>query len=245
MAPISATAEHYLAELNPYVGQLADQLVSSLRDDRHSIDAQQFALLERMLSYATTAEQQLTEQQARIAYLESLSMTDELTGLHNRRGFDDAMKRTLSAANRYGEAGILAFFDLDQFKRVNDEHGHDAGDRCLRRVASVLSDNTRLTDSIARLGGDEFVVVLARTSAEDGERRAHHLQEALQLAMADSPEFEVCDGASLGTAPFDRDSDPNSVFQAADRAMYKNKAARGQRAVVALYPAPSRLSKAR
>ena len=245
MAPFSATAEHYLAELNPYVGQLADQLVSSLRDDRHRIDAQQFALIERMLSYATTAEQQLTEQQARIDYLESLSMTDELTGLHNRRGFDDAMKRTLSAASRYGEAGVLAFFDLDQFKRVNDEHGHDAGDRLLRRVAAVLNDNTRLTDSIARLGGDEFVAVLARTNAEDGTRRALHLQEVLQKAMADSPEFAVCKGASLGTAPFDRDSDPRAVFQAADRAMYRDKAVRGQQAVVALYPVPSRLSNGR
>jgi len=237
MAPISATAEHYLAELNPYVGPLADKLVSSLRDDHHSIDAQQLALIERMLSYAATAEQQLTEQQARIAYLESLSMTDELTGLNNRRGFDHAMKRSLSSASRYGEAGVLAFFDLDHFKRVNDEHGHDAGDQLLCRVAAVLSDNTRLTDSIARLGGDEFAVILVRTSVEDGTRRAHHLQDVIQKAMTECPEFSSCEGASLGTAPFDGTSDAGSVFQAADRAMYSDKAARGPSAVVALYPA--------
>jgi diguanylate cyclase (GGDEF)-like protein len=123
------------------------------------------ALVEQALALAEEREAQLRAQESRIRELESLSVTDPLTGLLNRRGFQEAMERTLAACRRHGEDGVLAYIDLDGFKQVNDSFGHGAGDTMLRHVAALLTRTVRATDYIARLGGDEFAIVFTNTTS--------------------------------------------------------------------------------
>jgi diguanylate cyclase (GGDEF)-like protein/PAS domain S-box-containing protein len=101
-----------------------------------------------------TVERELTEEREREA------MTDALTGIANRRAVEEALRKEWARAERAGTPLSLAMFDIDHFKRVNDEHGHLAGDEVLKRVAASLSSAARLTDTVARWGGEEFLAVL-------------------------------------------------------------------------------------
>ena len=118
------------------------------------------APLERVLVYAAEAEQKLADREQHIAYLQDLSLTDELTGLYNRRGFVEDFSRALTAAKCFGHEGMLLYCDLDDLKSVNDNFGHAAGDAMLRHAANMLKDSIREIDIVGRLGGDEFAVAL-------------------------------------------------------------------------------------
>jgi GGDEF domain-containing protein len=144
----------------------------SIRDNGKGMDLAQRTLVERALAVAAEAEQRLAEQSRRIAVLEMLTLTDEITGLLNRRGFNREMRRILADAKRYDERGILCFIDLDDFKTINDVFGHMAGDRVLNTIGRLLQLQVRENDVVARLGGDEFALVLAKCDQEDGMRRA-------------------------------------------------------------------------
>ncbi len=95
-----------------------------------------------------------------------LSRTDSLTGLMNRRAFNEQVEAEIVRARRYGRPFSLAYMDLDDFKEINDAYGHDAGDRVLRTVARTLDGSLRSTDFVARLGGDEFAILLPETGVE-------------------------------------------------------------------------------
>lgn len=183
-------------------------------------------LLKQILSYATDARKTIAEQEARIRYLESLSVTDELTGLANRRGFNEALRRTLALSRRHHSYGALAYIDLDGFKAINDTHGHDAGDALLCRVADILSREIRNTDIVARLGGDEFAVLLVEADPEQSADRITRLQRALNRAFAVYGGRELPIRASIGHVTYDPESDADTLLRDADRLMYKNKRGR-------------------
>src|SRR5687767_9429642 len=103
---------------------------------------------------------QLAAAQARIAELEAKADTDALLDIPNRRGFERELRRSLAYVRRYSASAALIYLDLDQFKPVNDRHGHAAGDRVLQAVAVALRRSVRESDVVARLGGDEFGVLL-------------------------------------------------------------------------------------
>src|SRR5258708_38522779 len=98
----------------------------------------------------------LQQQRGRMEYRESLSVTDELTQIKNRRGFMTDLQRALAESKRNGNGGVLLMIDLDGFKAINDTHGHAAGDEVLIHAAGVLNGHIRPSDTVARLGGDEF-----------------------------------------------------------------------------------------
>jgi diguanylate cyclase (GGDEF)-like protein len=190
-------------------------------------------LVERALQAAAEVEQRLVAQSHRIAYLEALSVTDELTGLLNRRGFEEAFHRALVAAGRYGDEGVLIACDLDDFKRVNDRYGHFAGDAVLRQVANLLKNQIRDTDFIARLGGDEFAVILVPTGWRNGVKRAQTLARALNDLVVHLDEQAITVNASIGVerfGPNDRDTD--TLLARADMAMYLNKRRRASIGIV-------------
>ncbi|MFQ5763559.1 MAG: GGDEF domain-containing protein, partial [Rhodospirillales bacterium] len=135
------------------------------------------------LAEAETAERTMAEQRDRLARLEDLAATDELTGLLNRRGFEAALARAMAGARRYHEKGVLVFIDLDGFKPVNDTYGHAAGDEVLRQVSRLLAESVRATDFVGRLGGDEFAVVLTRTDWEAGLKRAEAFDQLVNGAV--------------------------------------------------------------
>ena len=104
---------------------------------------------------------------------------DPLTGLLNRRGFEKELSRVLATARRYDEQGVLIYLDLDDFKRVNDNYGHSAGDEMLKQVACFLDKSVRRSDYVARLGGDEFAILLIKISDMNGILRAEIMNRRL------------------------------------------------------------------
>ncbi len=184
------------------------------------------ALVTEMLNFAAQAEQRIAEQDARIHRLESLSMTDELTGLLNRRGFSFGLNRALQSARRYSEEGILAFIDLDNFKPINDTYGHEAGDLILRRTGEILTGNVRKTDLVSRLGGDEFAVLLVHSQRRDGLARIAILDEKLNSTFYKYGDVRIPIRASFGAAYYSGWSESELLMRKADRAMYKNKMSR-------------------
>jgi diguanylate cyclase (GGDEF)-like protein len=164
-----------------------------------------------------------------IEHNEYLALHDELTGLPNRRLFQDRLASALERARRTGTQAALLLVDLDQFKKVNDTLGHHMGDLLLKRVGSVFLERVRRSDTVARTGGDEFCVILNEpTSREDA------LQVGTSLIDLLNQPFELCGhklriGASVGIAVFPEDAtDAEGLCIAADLRMYdfKNMAGR-------------------
>ncbi len=122
---------------------------------------------------------QLEASRARISELEARVDIDPLTDVLNRRGFERELKRSLAYVKRYGSSVALLFIDLDDFKPVNDRHGHAAGDAVLKAVAAALTKNVRASDVVARLGGDEFAVLLWNVNAPDAAAKARSLEAAI------------------------------------------------------------------
>jgi len=157
--------------------------------------------------------------------LEQLSITDELTRLHNRRFFREHLPREMKRALRTGEPLTLVLFDIDDFKRLNDRYGHAVGDAVLRRVAEVMSTHIREMDLLARYGGEEFVLLASGTRLEGGLALAEKIRVAVAAARfpifdLDGPS-EVAVTVSAGVALFR--GDERELFRSADRALYRAK----------------------
>ena len=158
-----------------------------------------------------------------------LALHDELTGLPNRRLFQDRLSSALVRARRNGSQTALLLVDLDDFKQVNDTLGHHAGDQLLKHVGRVFSDRVRRSDTVARTGGDEFSVILDDPiSREDAERVGKSLMELLKEPL-ELGNQTLRIGASVGVAVFPEDaSDEEGLCIAADLRMYAFKRRRGR-----------------
>lgn len=169
--------------------------------------------------------------------MELLSRSDPLTGVFNRRRFDETLEAQLAHARRYRKSGALLIVDVDHFKQVNDEFGHAAGDEALRAVARLLAANLRQTDTlgrdaaglVARLGGDEFALLLPETDTAGAEAVAGRLVDAMAAEPLEIGGKPVQLGVSVGAATFGEGDFPSAeeLLAAADRAMYVVKAAGG------------------
>lgn len=214
------------AEINPYVSKLASKLMKTAANAEMKFDSTGWQLITEVLSYAAAAEQRMSEQQERISFLEQLSVTDELTGIPNRRGLRSALGQTLSAAARHKETGVLGFIDLDDFKHINDVHGHMAGDTVLRFAANALKQHIRPSDVVARIAGDEFAVILKRCTAEQGLKRLRTLQKHINKGIVNYGGATIPVKCSIGVQAFDGTTDPAELIEAADQAMYHDKQTR-------------------
>jgi diguanylate cyclase (GGDEF)-like protein len=158
--------------------------------------------------------------------LASLAATDGLTGITNRRGFDQALDREWHRAKRGSGTVSLVIFDIDYFKRLNDSCGHTVGDDYLRQVAACLRANaSRPADLVARYGGEEFVVLLADTDHYGAALAAERLRasvETMSLLHPDSPFGIVTLSGGVVTMHAD-DADPSYILREADRALYEAK----------------------
>jgi diguanylate cyclase len=160
----------------------------------------------------------------RMQELQREASLDPLTGLKNRRRFEEDLRVAMARGRREGTTGAVLMLDLDHFKQVNDSYGHPAGDRMIEEVAGVLSRRTRETDTLARLGGDEFAIVLPNCGREEARMVAEAIVGAIRDHRSERPELEPIT-ASLGVALFGEDprTSTESVVSEADTAMYAAK----------------------
>lgn len=159
-----------------------------------------------------------------IEHNKHLALHDALTGLPNRRLFEDRMASALERSRRTGTQMALLVIDLDYFKQVNDTLGHHVGDLVLQRVASIYSERVRRSDTVSRTGGDEFSVILEEpTNREEAENVGAALRQLLEAPL-DLGDREVQIGASIGIAIYPEDAiDTESLCIVADRRMYEAK----------------------
>ena len=210
-------------DLGTTVDLIADRLLRDVPDEGGDDEARQQVLLERALIYAAQIERRLADQDQRIAYLQDLSRTDDLTGLMNRRGFMEQFRRALAYSRRYGHEGLLLYCDLDSFKSVNDEHGHAAGDALLQLTAKTLSGAVRECDIVGRLGGDEFAIVLVQTTWRDGLKRARTIQWGLEQTKLEFDGREIPLRVSIGYEAYGPEDAIDDLICRADMAMYYYK----------------------
>jgi diguanylate cyclase (GGDEF)-like protein/PAS domain S-box-containing protein len=191
--------------------------MAPIRDDEH-----------RVVGVATTAR----DISARVRYqqqLRFLAEHDALTGAANRRRFERDVTNQVGRARRYGESAALLLIDVDDFKRINDTHGHKAGDRALKAIVIAISGRLRDTDVFARIGGDEFAAMLPYAGAAQARAVADDLRRAVSgspIHLADA--ITVVLSISVGIALIDPETESDeSVLAAADRAMYEDKCRNG------------------
>ena len=174
--------------------------------------------------YLITQLQDISERRELARRLEFLVDHDFLTGLFNRRHFEQALELEVERAARYGAPGAVLLIDLDNFKEVNDTFGHMAGDDLLKGIGGLLRHRMRHTDTLARVGGDEFAVLLPQTNAEQAQVVADEIVKALgrQTAVLASQSIRIT--VSVGVALFDG-LGATDVLTRADLAMYEAKQA--------------------
>jgi diguanylate cyclase (GGDEF)-like protein/PAS domain S-box-containing protein len=175
--------------------------------------------------------QDISDRKAKAAQADYLMDHDALTGLFNRRRFDQELLQQVEMAARYGSGGAVLMVDLDHFKQVNDSFGHKAGDDLLRAVGAELRRRTRKTDVVARLGGDEFAVLLPQVNLEQATVVAEAIVKGVRQHSAVLAEKSIPMTASVGVVLFDDLTDAQ-LLAYADQAMFQAKEAGRDRLAV-------------
>jgi diguanylate cyclase (GGDEF)-like protein len=155
------------------------------------------------------------------------SLKDALTGVHNRKFLETTLRREVGLSHRHGTPLSLIMLDVDDFKSINDEHGHQAGDAVLQMVAQTLGACVRRTDVLARFGGDEFTILLSNTRVSGAVVAARHLLERLTCTPCPIADTILRVSPSLGVATLRKRDGHQPFFQRADAALYTAKHAGG------------------
>ncbi|MEJ6784392.1 GGDEF domain-containing protein [Aminobacter sp. Piv2-1] len=160
---------------------------------------------------------------ARSRNLEQAALTDGLTGMQNRRYFDDALREYLGEFRRIGKPVGLMILDLDHFKQVNDTYGHDVGDEVLRSVATCLKSMTRYHDVVARLGGEEFAIVAPNMDLALLQRLAERMRKAIASLEINGGSAPLSVTSSVGLALWDQEETAEEFYRRADKQLYEAK----------------------
>ncbi len=233
----SAAGHRTLASVTHYRGVPNGAVVLARLDSKKPWSGDDEAMLDAVTAQLAIALRQIADQRE----LERLSSTDGLTGLMNRRAFQESLDAAIERARRNATSGALIYVDLDNFKAINDNYGHEAGDRVLCEVTELLTSHSRGYDLVARIGGDEFVLWLDGVDFNVAKRRAGELAMVLSELSRYSGEGLPPLGASVGLVEFDpgRDEDTRQLVARADRAMYDVKAHNKQNGEVAIGAVPA------
>jgi diguanylate cyclase (GGDEF)-like protein/PAS domain S-box-containing protein len=178
------------------------------------------------------AEEARRDAEATQATLRRISVTDALTGLLNRRGFEEMVRMQQANLKRYGSPSALIAIDIDHFKHVNDTHGHAAGDGVLMAVASIFREETRLDlDLAGRVGGEEFMLLLPGSGLSGAQVLAERIRSRIGNEVLTFEGAAIRISASFGVSALSSDRAPETTIRAADKALYEAKR-RGRNCVV-------------
>lgn len=189
-------------------------------------------LISRLIAMQVEREQLLQQLAQENRQFRNVALTDPLTGLGNRRALESELQRMLANGQRNGSAVFVAYIDLDDFKHINDQYGHDAGDRFLLAISARLQQERREGDFISRIGGDEFVIFGLLTGA-DSTQAARALRE--QIFDSTRGHFDIADtvlhyqGASVGLVVAVPGEHMSELLKRADGEMYQQKKQRSTR----------------
>lgn len=191
-----------------YLTQVFNHMVARLRRNREVLASVNAALKEKNRE------------------LHQLSITDGLTGLYNRKHLMETLEGEVIRSKRHNHAFTLLIIDIDHFKMVNDNYGHQKGDAVLCRLAEIFTKAVRDSDYVARYGGEEFIALLTETEASGGLEVAERIRQSTAEKSIDEHGASICVTVSIGMAVFpDNGEDPQTLIHHADKALYTAKEA--------------------
>lgn len=227
-------SELYSGKIESYAQELSqtddlikiNELVNHLMRDTSVMQTDIMRSRDDLLSQqrvATDTQQRMEKLQEELQQLSEVVRIDQLTGVLNRRGMDEAFSTEIARYRRSGELLSIALLDIDNFKMLNDQHGHAAGDSALKHLAGVIKRAVRPTDIVTRMGGEEFVVILPNTNLDEAVVTMSRLQRALTKEYFLGNNQKLLITFSAGVALFKTEDDVNSILARADQAMYLAK----------------------
>ncbi len=228
------TTGNYQNVMDNFVQNISDtdditvinSLLENLMKDTHIMQAdivrsRDDLILQRDI--AVNAQQKIRKLEEELTSLSEKVRIDQLTGVLNRRGMDEAMTREIARADRASSQLSVALLDIDNFKKLNDNYGHHVGDAALKHLATVIQETVRPTDIVTRFGGEEFVILLPNTDIEQALISITRLQRALTKRFFMGNNEQILITFSAGVAVYRLTEDQASVLHRADQAMYLAK----------------------
>ncbi|TXH78851.1 GGDEF domain-containing protein [Thauera aminoaromatica] len=204
------------------IAELTDVIADVMRETRAVQESTQRSRgeIEELRQQASHANAEIARLQAELEQTSELIRHDPLTGMLNRKGLDEALSREAAFAQRRGTPLCLGLLDVDNFKQINDTHGHQTGDEALQHLATVIRENVRPQDSVGRYGGEEFVVLLPDTALDSAAAALVRLQRALTKRFFLARQQKLLITFSAGVAQLRPDEQPEHAVDRADKAMY-------------------------
>jgi len=224
-------AAHVAADVGEHtsrVEEINEELQSAGLDEPEAVVSAVDRLIQAnstMQEQLTSADERLRQQAREIEWHAAAARTDALTGLANRRAFDDEMRQRVAEFQRHGRVFSLVMLDVDHFKKFNDTHGHQAGDEVLRGLGKVLRQTVREMDLPARYGGEEFCLILPGTPLGEACEAAERVRRAIESARFRCGKTELQVTASLGVAEVLPNEWAQELIDRADASLYASKQA--------------------
>ncbi|WP_269533795.1 GGDEF domain-containing protein [Chitinimonas sp. BJYL2] len=244
------TTSDYHEKIGVYAGRIETSrdvldlkhVVDELMQDTRVIQLDMARSREELMAArneAEAAEKRIQELEAELRAVSEKVREDQLTGALNRRGFDEAFVTEIARMERTGKPLCLAMMDLDNFKKLNDQRGHQAGDEALRHLVKVVKDTLRPTDVIARYGGEEFVVLMPETVTSEAANTMRRVQRELTKNFFLHNNERVLVTFSAGITRYMQGEHQEAAIERADQAMYEAKKSGKNQVCVAVQPKPA------
>ncbi len=189
----------------------------------HRFTGALFSITVIVIAYEYTREDARKELLALSKKYDMLSREDELTGLSNRRDILEKLQNEVNRFERSNNSFSVLIADIDHFKEVNDNYGHEFGDNTLKQIASTLAGNTQKRDTVARWGGEEFLILLPETSLRQAEKTASRLIQAVNSLAISNHNTAISTTVSIGVAEYQQDQTINELINSADTFLYQAK----------------------
>lgn len=221
-AHAAADLDNFKTQLNQRMDVIQDQVVEHVKQEQRRLSESTLES-EQMRARMKSLEAESDKLRRSLAEAQSQATTDALTGLPNRGAFEKRLVEEVARWKRFGKPLCMLVWDIDHFKSINDNFGHQAGDKTLRVIGQLLSSKVRETDFVARYGGEEFVMMMPGTQAEHAGKVANAIREHIAKQQFKAGDKPIPITISCGYCEFHEGDKPEEVFKRADDALYVAK----------------------